>query len=107
MRLQFEETFRHTFNPWLWGLESEMQPGEQGRNVDFIIATIPLEVTLMQRPRPKKRDFQVSDHLAYARDLGTWPEDSELVGIQGPLSVWEEDGKKHASARFYLIDIYL
>jgi len=76
---------RHTFNPWLWGLESEMQPGEQGRNVDFIIATIPLEV---------------SDHLAYARDLGTWPEDSELVGIQGPLSVWEEDGKKHASARF-------
>ena len=36
--------FRHTFNPWLWGLESEMQPGEQGRNVDFIIATIPLEV---------------------------------------------------------------
>ena len=35
---------RHTFNPWLWGLESEMQPGEQGRNVDFIIATIPLEV---------------------------------------------------------------
>ena len=42
---------------------------------------------------------QVSDHLAYARDLGSWPEDSELVGIQGPLSVWEEDGKKHASAR--------
>ena len=49
----------------------------------------------------------MSDHLAYARDLGTWPEDSELVGIQGPLSVWEEDGKKHASARFYLIDRYL
>ena len=39
---------RHTFNPWLWGLESEMQPGEQGRNVDFIIATIPLEVTMTQ-----------------------------------------------------------
>ena len=49
---------RHTFNPWLWGLESEMQPGEQGRNVDFIIATIPLEVTLMQRPRPKKKTFR-------------------------------------------------
>ena len=78
-----------------------MQPGEQGRNVDFIIATIPLEV--MHTPDHPQRndteDTQVSDHLAYARDLGSWPEDSELVGIQGPLSVWEEDGKKHASAR--------
>ena len=35
---------RHTFNPWLWGLESDMQPGQDGKNVDFIIATIPLEV---------------------------------------------------------------
>ena len=45
MSFFYSKIFRHTFNPWLWGLESEMQPGEQGRNVDFIIATIPLEVT--------------------------------------------------------------
>lgn len=49
--------------------------------------------------------MQVSDHLAYARDFGTWPEDSDinfggLNGVQGPLEVWEEDGRKHASARF-------
>jgi hypothetical protein len=76
---------RHTFNPWLWGLESDMQPGQAGRNVDFIIATVPLEV---------------SDHLAYARDFGSWPEDSELVGIEGPLSVWRGEDKMHASVRF-------
>jgi len=77
---------RHTFNPWLWGLESEMQPGEGGQNVHYIISMIPQEV---------------SDHLAYARDFGTWPEDSELVFIEGPLRVWKgEEGGMKAAVRF-------
>merc|ERR1719192_1363413 len=49
---------RHTFNPWLWGVESNIQPGTQGHNVDYVIAMLPLEI---------------SDHLAYARDHGSWP----------------------------------
>merc|ERR1711970_1026704 len=76
---------RHTFNPWLWGVESNLQPGTSGNNVDYVIAMLPLDI---------------SDHLAYARDHGSWPEDSELVYIEGPLDVWEEEGKKHASAKF-------
>merc|ERR1711970_1155516 len=76
---------RHTFNPWLWGVESNLQPGTEGQNVDYVIAMLPLDI---------------SDHLAYARDHGSWPEDSELVYIEGPLDVWEEEGKKHASAKF-------
>jgi len=44
--------------------------------------------------------LEVSDHLAYARDHGDWPEDSELVYIEGPLDIWEEEGKKHASVKF-------
>ena len=42
----------------------------------------------------------MSDHLAYARDFGSWPEDSELVGIEGPLRVWREEDKQHAAVRF-------
>jgi len=76
---------RHTFNPWLWGVESGMQPGHEGHNVDYVIAMLPMEI---------------SDHLAYARDPGTWPEDSELVNVEGPLSIWEEDGEKKAAVRF-------
>jgi len=76
---------RHTFNPWLWGVESNLQPGTAGQNVDYVIAMLPLEI---------------SDHLAYARDHGSWPEDSELVFIEGPLDIWEEEGKKHASVKF-------
>jgi len=78
---------RHTFNPWLWGVESDMQPGQEGRNVDYVISMLPQEI---------------SDHLAYERDHGSWPEDSELVGIEGPLRVWreEEGGKLHAAVRF-------
>ena len=76
---------RHTFNPWLWGVESKLQPGTSGQNVDYVIAMLPLEI---------------SDHLAYARDHGTWPEDSGLVYIEGPLDVWEEEGKKNAAVKF-------
>jgi len=76
---------RHTFNPWLWGVESNLQPGTQGHNVDYVIAMLPLEI---------------SDHLAYARDHGSWPEDSDLVYIEGPLDIWEEEGKKHAAVKF-------
>merc|ERR1711915_1134827 len=76
---------RHTFNPWLWGVESNLQPGTSGNNVDYVISMIPQEI---------------SDHLAYARDHGNWPEDSELAFIEGPLDVWEEDGKKHAAVKF-------
>merc|ERR1719244_1368259 len=46
---------RHTFNPWLWGVESNLQPGTQGHNVDYVVAMLPLEI---------------SDHLAYAREDG-------------------------------------
>merc|ERR1711970_666872 len=46
---------RHTFNPWLWGVESNLQPGTAGQNVDYVIAMLPLEI---------------SDHLAYAMDHG-------------------------------------
>jgi len=76
---------RHTFNPWLWGVESNLQPGTQGHNVDYVVAMLPLEI---------------SDHLAYARDHGAWPGDSDLVYIEGPLDIWEEEGKKHAAVKF-------
>jgi len=77
---------RHTFNPWLWGCESEMQPGQDGQNVDYVIAMLPQEV---------------SDHLAYARNMGSWPEDSELVSIEGPLREWkDEKGAKKAAVKF-------
>ena len=36
---------RHTFNPWLWGVESDLQPGTQGHNTDYVIAMLPLSVT--------------------------------------------------------------
>ena len=75
-----------------------MQPGQEGRNVDFIIATIPLEVRAGVEVHTKHG--QVSDHLAYARDFGDWPEDSELVGIEGPLRVWQEGTKRQAEVRF-------
>merc|ERR1719312_1421259 len=76
---------RHTFNPWLWGVESNLQPGTAGHNVDYVVAMLPQEI---------------SDHLAYAREQGSWPEDSDLVYIEGPLDVWEEEGKKHAAVKF-------
>jgi len=76
---------RHTFNPWLWGVESNLQPGTAGHNVDYVVAMLPQEI---------------SDHLAYARDQGAWPGDSDLVYIEGPLDVWEEEGKKHAAVKF-------
>ena len=77
---------RHTFNPWLWGVESNVQPGTEGHNTDYIVSMVPLSV---------------SDKLANRRDHGTWPEDTELVSISGPTSTWlGEDGRKHASVRF-------
>jgi len=77
---------RHTFNPWLWGVESNIQPGTQGQNVDYIIAMLPLSV---------------SDRFAYKRDHGTWPEDSELVNIEGPLNTWvAEDGRQRSAVKF-------
>ena len=92
---------RHTFNPWLWGVESSLQPGtqvggevgerrgeifacysspsDQGQNTDYIVSMVPLSV---------------SDKLANRRDHGAWPEDTELVSIEGPTHTWlGEDGR--------------
>ena len=51
----------------------------QGHNTDYIISMVPLSV---------------SDKLANRRDHGTWPEDTELVSIEGPTHTWlGEDGR--------------
>ena len=77
---------RHTFNPWLWGVESSVQPGTAGHNTDYVVSMVPLSV---------------SDKLANRRDHGAWPEDSELASIEGPLHTWlGEDGRSHAAVRF-------
>ena len=76
---------RHTFNPWLWGVESGVQPGTEGHNTDYIVSMVPLSV---------------SDKLANKRDHGSWPGDTELVNIQGPLNTWlGQDGRTHAAVR--------
>ena len=41
----------------------------------------------------------MSDQLAYARDSEGWEEQTDLVFVEGPLDVWEENGKKVASVR--------
>ena len=43
--------------------------------------------------------FAVSDQLSYARDTEGWEEETDLVFVEGPLDVWEENGKKVASVR--------
>lgn len=43
--------------------------------------------------------FLVSDHLAYARDSEGWEKETDLAFVEGPLNVWEENGKKVASVR--------
>ena len=41
----------------------------------------------------------VSDQLSYARDHEGWENDTDLVFMEGPLDVWEENGMKKASVR--------
>ena len=38
---------RHTFNPWLWGVESELQPGTPGFNTEYVVAMLPLRYTVL------------------------------------------------------------
>ena len=43
--------------------------------------------------------YLVSDQLAYARDSKGWEKETDLVFIEGPLDVWDENGKMVASVR--------
>merc|ERR1719495_477056 len=81
---------KHTTTPFIWGVDNKRQD-VPGHTLEYVIAMIPQEV---------------SDQLAYARpEAKGWDEDyDELVFVEGPLKVWEEEGssgqkKKHASVR--------
>ena len=78
---------RHTWNPWLWGVDNELDPiPESGEIVSYFLAMVPNEV---------------SDKLSYARGTSeAWRDRAaELTGISGPLKIWSENGKRKASIK--------
>merc|ERR1719367_667047 len=74
---------RHTTTPFIWGVDNDKQP-LLGHILEYVIAMVPQEV---------------SDQLSYARETEGWENDTELVFMEGPLEVWEENGMKKASVR--------
>ena len=79
---------RHTWNPWMWGVDNELDPipTETEDSVDYFLALVPNEV---------------SDKLSYARGTSEdWRDRAhELTEITGPLKVWTENGERKASVK--------
>jgi len=74
---------RHTTTPFIWGVDNDRQP-QLGHTLEYVLAMVPQEV---------------SDQLSYAREHEGWENDTDLVFMDGPLDVWEENGIKRASVR--------
>jgi hypothetical protein len=77
---------RHTWNPWMWGVDNELDPKPVEGDVDIFLALVPNEV---------------SDKLSYARGTSEdWRDRAhELTNISGPLRVWTENGKQKAAVK--------
>ena len=77
---------RHTWNPWMWGVDNELDPMPNEGNVDYFLALVPNEV---------------SDKLSYARGTtDAWRDRAEeLTRVEGPLKTWTENGKRKASVK--------
>jgi hypothetical protein len=77
---------RHTWNPWMWGVDNELDHMPDEGDVDIFLAMVPNEV---------------SDKLSYARGTSEdWRGRAiELTGISGPLKTWTENGQRKASVK--------
>jgi hypothetical protein len=80
---------RHTWNPWLWGVDNVLDPipvDGRAEVVDYFLAMVPNEV---------------SDKLSYARGTSEdWRDRAhELTGISGPLRTWTENGERKAAVK--------